>query len=149
MIPEFLDNSLAFNINRVALLLRRELIRALSEYNMTPEQWTVMATLWSTGKPLNQKEITELTLSDKHTVSRMIARLEKNGWIEKIQSENDGRSTLIKPKPGALALKKEVYKKLSSHTREKLKSIPQNDKDQLMPILKKFRLALDERDDKS
>jgi DNA-binding MarR family transcriptional regulator len=134
MIPEILENSLAFNINRVALLLRRELIRALSEYNMPPEQWTIMATLWSTGKPLIQKEITELTLSDRHTVSRMIARLEKNGWIEKVQSEKDGRSTLIKPKPGGLALKNEVYKKLSSHTREIQKSIPQKEKDQLLPI---------------
>ena len=142
MIPEFLDNSISFNIHRTAMLLRRELVRALSDYHMTPEQWQVMATLWSTGDPLNQQDIVKLTLSDKHTVSRMIGRLEKNGWIKKITSPDDARVTIIKPTKKGESLKNEVPEKLSNYIKEKLKDLEKSDKDKLLDILKKLRYVL-------
>jgi DNA-binding MarR family transcriptional regulator len=78
-----LEEALGYNIYRAGLLFRRELIHALADYRMTPEQWQVMMTLWHTGKPVNQSEIVQLLLKDKHTVSRIIQRLSRDGWIEK------------------------------------------------------------------
>ena len=53
-IPAELQDSLGYNLYRVSLLFRRELIRALSEYGLTPEQWQVLVVLWSSDHPVSQ-----------------------------------------------------------------------------------------------
>jgi DNA-binding MarR family transcriptional regulator len=141
-IPAVLDNALSFNIYRVGLLLRRELIRALADYQMTPEQWQVMATLWSTGTPLSQSEIVQLTLKDKHTVSRIIQRLERNGWIEKEPGPRDRRVTIIQPTPKGQSLKDKIPQKLSGHFKEIFQEFRAEEKQFLLDSLKKLRGAL-------
>jgi len=61
---------------------------------MTPGQWQVIATLRTTGHPLSQNEIVRSTFKDMPTISRMIKRLEKNGWIER-KSNNQNRRVII------------------------------------------------------
>jgi DNA-binding MarR family transcriptional regulator len=142
MPPEVLENALGYNFNRVYVLLRREFLRTLAEYNMTPEQWHVMMTLWSTGHPLNQREIIRMTLKDKPTVSRMIQRLEHNGWIEKGASQLDGRVTIIQPTKKGMKLKKEVPQKLIPHFDTFWKQLGEEDEQTLFRILKKLRHIL-------
>lgn len=141
-IPSVLNDALSFNIYRVGLLLRRELIRALADYQMTPEQWQVMATLWSTCGPLSQSEIVQLTLKDKHTVSRIIQRLERNGWIEKKISPRDSRLTIIQPTPKGESLKNEVPQRLSAHFINIFQEFCAEEKQLLLDLLKKLRGAL-------
>jgi len=142
MIPEALENTLGFNVYRVALLFRRELIRSLSEYNMTPEQWQVMATLWSTGETLNQSEIVRLILKDKPTVSRMIQRLQKNGWIEKTISQEDARVTMIQPTAKGWAIESEVTEKLDGHFKNILKTLGRAESEVIRDKLRNIRSAL-------
>lgn len=142
MIPSFLDDALGFNIYRASLLVRRELMQALSEYEMTPEQWTLMATLWSTERPLNQSEIAQLTLKDKHTVSRIIKRLERDGWIKKKIHPEDWRITMIQPTKRSMSFKEDVQKRLFSHFDDILKDFPDEEVEMLVRSLKKLRRTL-------
>ncbi|MCP4297543.1 MAG: MarR family transcriptional regulator [Proteobacteria bacterium] len=142
MIPAILENTLGFNVYRVALLFRRELIRSLSQFNMTPEQWQVMTTLWSTGQPLNQSEIVRLILKDKPTISRMIHRLQRNGWIEKTTSLEDGRVTLIQPTPKGWAIEQEVTEKLDKHFKSILKNLGRPESEVLRDKLRNVRRVL-------
>lgn len=142
MIPHVLDNALGFNVYRVGLLFRRELMRALSDYKLTAEQWQVMATLWATDRPLKQSEIVHLTLRDKPSVSRIVQRLERDGWIEKQDDPQDGRVTIILPTPKGIALKEQVPDKLYSHFQEVLKDFGKDDQKTLMMLLKKIRYIL-------
>ncbi len=142
MIPAVLENTLGFNVYRVALLFRRELIRSLSQYNMSPEQWQVMTTLWSTGEPLNQSEIVRLILKDKPTISRMIQRLQRNGWIEKTTSPDDGRVTLIQPTSKGWAIEKEVTEKLDRHFKNILKNLGRQESEELRGKLRNVRRVL-------
>ena len=143
MIPSILDDALGFNIYRVSLLFRRELIRALADLHMTPEQWQIMITLWTTKKSLNQTQIVNLTMKDKPTVSRIIQRLERDGWVLKTGSEDDKRVTLIRPSRRSWKLYREVPQKLSAHFDTLLQDFPQEKKDQLLKILKELRLILE------
>jgi DNA-binding MarR family transcriptional regulator len=145
VIPAFLDEALGFNVYRAGLLFRRELLHALAEYGITPEQWSVMATLWSTGKPLNQSEITLLTMKDKHTVSRIIARLERGGWIRKTTDPNDARITMIKPTKKGMAIKEEVRDKVIGHFDVILKDFSDEEIDVLTRSIKKLRRALGDK----
>ncbi len=142
MIPSLIDNALGFNIYRAGLLVRRELIRALTDYKLTPEQWQILITLWTIGKPLSQKEIVRDTLKDKHTVSRIIKRLERDGWITKVVSLKDKRLTLIHLTEKGISMKEKVPGKLFTHFGEVISDFPQEDRDQLLHLLKKFRMVL-------
>jgi len=137
-----LEESLGFNVYRVGLLFRRELMRALAEYSMTPEQWHVMMTLWHTGKPLYQSDIGQMLLKDKHTISRIIKRLERDGWINKNTSLNDGRVTIIEVTKKGASLKDEIPQKLSEHFDKILNDFDDKEVSLLIGMLKKLRKEL-------
>lgn len=139
LIPQLLEDSLGFNVYRVGLLFRRELMRALAEYKMTPEQWQVMMTLWHTGKPLNQSEIAKVLLKDKHTVSRILQRLERDEWIEKHTNPKDARVTIIALTKKGESLKNIVPRKLSEHFDNILQGFTDAEKELLLKLLKQLR----------
>ena len=142
MISALLEDSLGFNISRAGLLVRRELMRALAEYKMTPEQWMILISLWSTGTPLNQSEIVQLTLKDKHTVSRIIQRLERDGWIKKKADPNDARVTVIQLTKKGISFKDEVPATLYEHFDKILKDFDDHEIELLIKSLKKLRSSL-------
>ncbi len=144
MIPDKLNNSLGFNIYRVNILFRRELMNALSDYEMTPEQWQIMTILWESEGPLNQREIVQDTLKDKHTVSRIINRLDRDGWVTKEVSPKDKRSTIIKLTKKSNSLRKEMLKKLSKHFKEIFNDLGEKQHKDLLQNLKKLRKILED-----
>jgi DNA-binding MarR family transcriptional regulator len=89
--PAVLDASLGFNVYRCALLLRRELTRALARYQMTPEQWHVLAALDEEGAPVSQADVAELLLKDRPTVTRILQRMERDGWVTRSPDPADAR----------------------------------------------------------
>ncbi len=142
MIPDILNNTLGFNIYRVNILFRRELMNALSDYEMTPEQWQIMTILWESEAPLNQREIVQDTLKDKHTVSRILNRLDRDGWVTKEVSPKDKRSTIIKLTKKSKTSRKEMLKKLSKHFKEIFNDLGKKQHDDLLQNLKKLRKIL-------
>jgi DNA-binding MarR family transcriptional regulator len=78
-LPSALDDALAFNLDRVASFFRHELMVALADYDLTPEQWQLMSVLWANEAGLSQQAMTDLLAKDKHNISRMIRRLEAKG----------------------------------------------------------------------
>lgn len=134
-----LKESLAFNISRASTLLRRHLIRTLSDDNITPEQWQIIIMLWQSDEPISQKEIAVSLLKDKHTVSRMIKKLESNGWIEKLSKKGDSRITLVQLSKKGLDTAENIYKKLSTSVRtEVFKHFSTAEKDQVKSFMKRL-----------
>jgi MarR family transcriptional regulator, lower aerobic nicotinate degradation pathway regulator len=148
-IPAILDDALGFNLYRVALLFRRELMQALAEYELTPEQWQIMVALWSTDEPLSQNEIAELTLKDKHTVSRILGRLERDGWIERRTDPRDTRYLLVRPSAWAYERRERVPAVLNRHFDPILGSLEVDERAQLLRMLKRLRATLGDRVDAS
>jgi len=143
-IPPILDDAMPFNVYRLALLFRRELMDALSEYKLTPEQWQVMRVLWETSEPLNQNDISHITLRDRHTTSRIVARLERDGWVTKKKDPNDARASLIVPTVEAEKLKEEVPAKLIGRFKPIFKLLEKEEGEQFLKTLKKLRRFLEE-----
>ncbi len=142
MIPQFLDDALGFNLYRTGLLFRRELARVLREFGITPEQWTLMATLWFTGKPVKQGEIVRLTMKDKHSTSRIIQRLERDGLIVKKTDAADARITLIQCTPKGNALKSRIPRKVTEHFAVVLEKYSDEEVKSMVTSLKKLRKTL-------
>lgn len=143
-IPPVLDDAMPFNVYRLALLFRRELMEALSEYKLTPEQWQVMRVLWEIDEPLNQNDIAHITLRDRHTTSRIVARLERDGWITKSRDPDDARASLISLTAEAEKVKTEVPAKLIGCFQPIFDLLEDEEGEQFLSTLKKLRSYLEE-----
>jgi DNA-binding MarR family transcriptional regulator len=138
----FLNDALGFNIYRAELLLHREFLKALNHYKMTPEQWFVISNLLNSDIPLNQRELVQRTLKDKHTISRIIQRLARDGWIEIMSDKSDGRLTLIGPTSKGKELKTDIPKKLSKHFAPIFHNFSADEMNTFMLLLQKLRRIL-------
>lgn len=141
-IPPVLDDALGFNVYRVALLFRNELMRALADYAMTPEQWQVVQALWSTTEDLTQNDVAHLTLKDKHTVSRILKRLERDAWITRRPHPDDARAYIVEPTKRAWTLRDEVPRRLNKHFAAIFDVLDDGERDDLLHMLKKLRHRL-------
>ena len=142
-IPPVLDNALGFNLYRVAHLFRNELVRALADYGLTPEQWQVMQALWSTDDTLMQNDVAYLTMKDRHTVSRILARLERDGWIERRPHPDDARAFAVVPTESAVRRRHEVPRVLVEHFDGIYGVLDEGEADELMRLLRKLRQRLE------
>ena len=141
-IPAVLDDALGFNLDRVASIYRQELMRALADYDLTPEQWQIMALVWNSDAPLNQQEITDLLAKDKPNISRMIRRLEVKGWLERRPDPDDARAFHIHPTELGLERKDDVPKTLYAHFDALEIGFNKEEEKQLVAMLQALRRRL-------
>ncbi|MEM8533818.1 MAG: MarR family winged helix-turn-helix transcriptional regulator [Chloroflexota bacterium] len=145
-IPPELNDALGFNLYRTALLFRKELMHALVDYGMTPEQWQVMRAIWSTSERLHQNDIAHLTLKDKHSLSRMLVRLERDGWIVRQRDPDDARAVVIAPTEQANQLRQTVPARLYAHFAPILGALTDEEAQQLLILIQKLRVGLGDND---
>jgi DNA-binding MarR family transcriptional regulator len=62
---------------------------------LTPEQWVVLVQLWRKDGQ-SQSALSELTLRDRPTMSRILDTMEKGGLIQRVVDERDARSRLVR-----------------------------------------------------
>ncbi|HXK16904.1 MAG TPA: MarR family transcriptional regulator [Polyangiaceae bacterium] len=62
---------------------------------LTPEQWIVLVQLWRKDGQ-SQSALSELTLRDRPTMSRILDTMEKSGLVERSVDEQDARARLVK-----------------------------------------------------
>lgn len=118
-----LNSNLGYNLYRTYLLFHRELIRALKGYSITPEQWQVLIILWNHGS-VTPTEISRVTLQDLPSISRMLVRMERNGWVKKEENSDDGRSFKVALTQRGLDSKVEMMTTLERHYAKFLKEVP-------------------------
>jgi MarR family transcriptional regulator, lower aerobic nicotinate degradation pathway regulator len=142
MIPTLLEDGLGFNLYRAGLLMRRELMGALAEQDITPEQWQILAALWESKHPISQRGLGEMLLKDKPTVSRTLSRMERDGWISRAPDPRDARVTLVTLTGEGKALKRVLPKKLFAHFNTLVQDFSERELTDLLSLLRKLRHAL-------
>lgn len=96
----YMENKLDTRINhRIAILsglIKRQVYRIIAEegISITPEQWGILSYLWEEDG-LTIGEIVLRTRKDFANVTRIIGKLEKQGYIQKNKNKKDGRSYLV------------------------------------------------------
>lgn len=91
MTREEIDRRLAFVLNDVARLLRKQFYERARPVGMTPAQYRVLANLWR-AEGINQSELAEVLDVENITLSRHVDKMEKEGWIERRRDPNDRRA---------------------------------------------------------
>lgn len=92
-----LNESFAFLISRAHSAMNRRLLKNFkeAEHPITGEQYTVMLHLWDKDR-ICQRELCCSTGKDKPGITRIVDNLEKLGYVERIDDENDRRMKLVR-----------------------------------------------------
>ncbi len=85
---------MGFIISRTHQKLSNYLTRKFKPCDITPEQWEILNRLWQKDG-ISQKEISEITLKDQTTLTRILDKLEYKDLIKRQTSPNDRRVFLI------------------------------------------------------
>lgn len=89
-----LQNSIAFKINKTANNINSIINQILSEYDIAIEQRVAMEII-KNETDVTLTKIANILSKDKTTISRTLRTLEKKGFINKIDSENDRRVNFV------------------------------------------------------
>ena len=91
-----LNDSFAFLISRTHSALNRRLLKNFKDANhpITGEQYSVMLHLWDKDKRC-QRELCCATGKDKPGITRIIDKLEQQGFVERIDDAEDRRMKLV------------------------------------------------------
>jgi DNA-binding MarR family transcriptional regulator len=90
----WLDGFFPYRLYRASTKLQVRLQTRLRALRMSSSQWRVISVLKAYGA-LSIGEIVEATLMEQPTISRVVARLEKNGLVTRRPSTRDSRMALI------------------------------------------------------
>lgn len=87
-------DDLTFTTTVTAKNMHLYLTRQLSDFNITPEQWSVLNVIQQ-KQPLTQKELAQLVLKDTPTVNRIIDVLVRKELVSNETAPLDRRKTFI------------------------------------------------------
>ena len=95
MYPQLkLGNQVCFRIYTLQRLLTQAYRPLLTPLGLTYPQYLVMMVLWENGKQLVGDLVRKLML-DTNTLTPLLQRMERAGFIERTHDTADGRQTLV------------------------------------------------------
>ncbi|ATW23790.1 MarR family winged helix-turn-helix transcriptional regulator [Candidatus Formimonas warabiya] len=75
-----LEDSLGFILNKTNSKLKNKLFQRFNEYNVTPEQWSILNCLW-VQEGITPKDLADIIFKDKPTTNRILEKLEMKELI--------------------------------------------------------------------
>jgi MarR family transcriptional regulator for hemolysin len=134
--------SLGYHCNLTLKSFVGALSNSLKGTDMSPVQFIALAHLIANG-PMSQADLAARLSITRATTTRLIDRMERDKWIERITSSNDARVKIIYPTDKA----KENWDMHSQAGRAVIKKayqgIPKEDIEMVMRILERIRNNLE------
>lgn len=90
----WIEGFIPYRLYRVTNKLNAKLLGKLKSMRINPSQWRVLSVLKAYGT-LNIGAISDLTLMEQPTVSRVVAQLESKGGLARNPSTDDARVTEV------------------------------------------------------
>src|SRR3989338_7683420 len=93
-----INEEVIYNIARVYTTINNALSFFLAAYKMSPAKFNILLMVKHVGrdKGMAQNEISKLLLVTTSNITRMIDKLQKEGYVERLAQEGDRRVHLIK-----------------------------------------------------
>lgn len=89
-----LNESLGYQVGKLALLMRGVFAKRIKKYNITPAQFALLAGLKEVASA-SPTDLAQVVDSDTATTLRILNKLEGKGLIYKLDSETDRRSYTV------------------------------------------------------
>ncbi|MGB6068833.1 MAG: MarR family transcriptional regulator [Desulfomonilaceae bacterium] len=128
-----------FVICQTSTCLKAGLHRAFQSegYDITPEQWTVLSSLWE-AEGVHQSLLAEKTAKDRHNIARILNLLEKSGLVRRQPDREDLRRHKVYLTDAGRALKPELVRVSIGYLQKAFAGVTQEDVNTLMNILRRI-----------
>ncbi|KRL01665.1 MarR family winged helix-turn-helix transcriptional regulator [Liquorilactobacillus capillatus] len=113
-VPNKLDDELCFAIYTAQKIYNKFYTGALKEYKLTYPQYITLLALWEANEPMMIKELGAKLNLDNGTLTPLLKRMEKDGWVERKHSVEDARKVFICLTKKAKQKKYEIKSKMTS-----------------------------------
>ena len=89
---------LAFSrVHQLILLRAAQRLEASDIDSITPARANALIVLFNARRPIQARQLADELGVSEVTVSRMLKKMEFDGWIERARDPNDGRAMLVQP----------------------------------------------------
>lgn len=139
-------NSVGYLTNLAGRLLVRELDRQLAPIGLSPGHMPVLLAL-EDGAALTQKALAERAAVEQATMTATLARMERDGLVNRRPNPDDGRSTLVALTPLALGKLAAVAEATAAVNRLVLEQFSPEDRSQFFALITRIIAVLETRDD--
>jgi DNA-binding MarR family transcriptional regulator len=123
--PPDLATRLRLAVTRTARRLRQE-----GTVGFSPSQGAMLATIERHG-PLTPSELAQRERVQRPTVTRMLARLEEDGIVQRAADPTDGRSFLVSLTPAGRELLHEVRSRKDAYLAQRLSELDDEEREAL------------------
>jgi DNA-binding MarR family transcriptional regulator len=125
-----INNRLFFRLFQVANTLHTKGTQAVEEFGVTTQQWSVLGAL-SRPQVLDGMSIGDLSrflLVSRQNLTGLLSRLERDGLIERVTSEDDRRSRKVKLSAQGAVLWKKLQEPIHNFYDQALKDLSFDDR---------------------
>ncbi len=90
----FVDDAMSSLLTRAAYNLSLPFMTTIEKHGMSSTEWRIMATL-SEGDGLTIGQLADSVMAKQPTVSKIIDRMTKAGWVQRLPGKIDKRHTTL------------------------------------------------------
>lgn len=138
----FGEDHLPHRIQLLSKMLDRETAKQLQrEFGISLAEWRVLAFVCAAG-PASAAEVGAASAIDRAEVSRAVAKLERDGSIERIPDPAHRKRLILKPTSAGCDLFARIRDRRRSYFHEIVHDIPQNLRQGLNDALRTLALAV-------
>lgn len=113
----------------------------LRELGLAPGQELLLLQLWDRDD-CTQTDLVERLGIDPSTVTKMLQRLERDGWVRRCRSGDDGRATLVTLTDAGRDLRYHVTALWRDLERETVGGLSPDEREQLLALLRKVESGI-------
>lgn len=126
-------------VNHLGFQLRKALEAAFSSrgHHVTGEEWALLLIL-NTHETLSPRELSQRTLRDPTTVSRLIDRMERKGLVDRIRTREDRRIVDITMTAAGQVLFADLFQIAQALIHCSLEGIAPDDEERVVRVLKQM-----------
>jgi len=136
----FVDNYLGYLLGQANHALYKDFDDQVRAAGLTSIEWRVLATLHD-GEPLTVSQLAHEVLSKQPTVTKLVRRMQEQGWLAVQDDPMDQRRTLVSVTAAGRRLVKPLVGKARDHESKLLRTLGAAEKVALRKLLGKLTLA--------
>jgi DNA-binding MarR family transcriptional regulator len=125
-------------INRISTLSIQQLDRVLASSGVTRSEFDVLCALARSDQPLRASEVTAQTMLSGAATTKLTARLESIGLIQRERLERDGRVVLLRLTAAGRDLVESEFPRCVDHDRELLAGLDDDEQAVLATLLRRI-----------
>ena len=133
----FVDGYLGYLLGQANHALYKEFDGQVRAAGLTSIEWRVLATLHD-GEPLTVSQLAQDVLSKQPTVTKLVQRMVRQGWLALQGDSADQRRTLVSATAAGRRLVRPLVDRARAHEARLLRSLGADEKAALRELLAKL-----------